>query len=465
MLEDYLGDYLTKRGFKAYTEVRAQQNSNRQVTLLNGELMNNTFQHTKGVNARVAKNGLYGFASSSRYTADPAELELVLKNAEDNAALLSARVASKPMTIPANPALQREDGLEMINPLSSAELMEFANEVDAYITERYPELLSRTVRANMVEVEKLLYTSEGVRSHSYFPRSNLVISISRLANDGAPVEIYKVLGGLGPYMSKFPDPKLVFPEIDRLAEALARKAEGVFAEPGLKDVVLDSNIAGLLAHEAIGHTVEADLVRGGSIAGPNFGKMVASEIVSLYDFAHTAFGQPCPVPVHVDDEGTLGHDAHLISQGRLTAFMHNRESAVELGQEALGNARANEFQDEPLIRMRNTCILPGESKLEEMIAAIPNGYYFRGSNNGQADMTSEFMFGVTEGYEIKDGKLGRAVRDTTISGVAFDVLKTVDMLGDKLSWSNGGWCGKKQLILVGMGGPAVKCKVNVGGQA
>lgn len=85
MLEDYLGDFLSKRGFKAYTEVRAQQNSNRQVTLLNGELLTNTYQHTKGVNSRVVKNGLYGFASSSRYTADPTELEQVLKTAEDNA--------------------------------------------------------------------------------------------------------------------------------------------------------------------------------------------------------------------------------------------------------------------------------------------------------------------------------------------------------------------------------------------
>ncbi|MEA4812439.1 MAG: TldD/PmbA family protein [Anaerolineaceae bacterium] len=465
MLEDYLGNYLKKRGFKSYTEVRAQQNANRQVTLLNGDLMNNLYQHTKGVNARVIKNGAYGFASSSHYSADEADLDQVLNAAESNAALLDAKAGLNQPPFPANRAQSREDGLEMALPLSSKKLMDFANELDAYITERYPKLLSRMVRVNMNEVEKLLYTSEGVRSHSYFPRSNVMINLSMLAKDGSPVEIYKVLGGLGSFTTKFPDPKFVFTELERLAEALERKAEGVFPEPGIKDVVLDSNIAGLLAHEAIGHTVEADLVRGGSVAGPNFGKMVASELVSLYDFANTAFGQPCPVPVYVDDEGTSAQDAHLISEGKLTAFMHNRESAQGLGHEPLGNARANEFQDEPLIRMRNTCILPGESKVEEMIGAIKHGYYLKGSNNGQADMTSEFMFGIVEGYEINDGKLGRAIRDTTISGIAFEVLKTVDMLGDTLSWSNGGWCGKKQMILVGMGGPAVKCKVNIGGRA
>ena len=86
------------------------------------------------------------------------------------------------------------------------------------------------------------------------------------------------------------------------------------------------------------------------------------------------------------------------------------------------------------------------------------------TGNGQADATGEFMFGVNFGYEIKKGKLGRALRDTTISGVAFEMLKTVDMLSDDLTWSCTGMCGKKQPIPVGMGGPAVKCKVNVGGR-
>jgi TldD protein len=26
------------------------------------------------------------------------------------------------------------------------------------------------------------------------------------------------------------------------------------------------------------------------------------------------------------------------------------------------------------------------------------------------------------------------------------------------------WCGKKQMIQVGMGGPAIKCRITIGGQ-
>ena len=137
---------------------------------------------------------------------------------------------------------------------------------------------------------------------------------------------------------------------------------------------------------------------------------------------------------------------------------------MHFGHKPTGNARAYGFYDEPLVRMRNTAILPGKSKIEDMIASIDDGYYLIKSSNGQADSTSEFMFGVTLGYEIKKGKLGKAILDTTISGVAFDMLNTVTMVSDEVSWSCAGMCGKKQSIPVGMGGPAVKCKVNIGGR-
>jgi len=166
----------------------------------------------------------------------------------------------------------------------------------------------------------------------------------------------------------------------------------------------------------------------------------------------------------VDDEGTIARDVTIIEDGVLKAYMHNRETALYFGHEPTGNARAYLYSDEPLVRMRNTAILPGDDKLEDMIASIDDGYYLTQTGNGQADLTSEFMFSVNMGYEIKKGKLGRAIRDTTISGVAFDLLRTVSMLSDEMTWSSSGMCGKKQPMPVGMGGPSVKCRVNMGGR-
>jgi len=114
--------------------------------------------------------------------------------------------------------------------------------------------------------------------------------------------------------------------------------------------------------------------------------------------------------------------------------------------------------------MRNTAILPGKDRLEDMIASIDDGYYLVKPGNGQADSTSEFMFAITLGYRIKDGKITKAIKDTTISGIAFDVLQTATMVSENTHWTSSGMCGKKQPIPVGMGGPAIKCKINIGGR-
>ena len=173
----------------------------------------------------------------------------------------------------------------------------------------------------------------------------------------------------------------------------------------------------------------------------------------LLDIKSANFG---PQKVEAD-QGVLTHLGPRRHRSDLTGWR-------ELGAEPTGNARAFAFSDEPLVRMRNTAIMPGLDRLGDMIAAVDRGYYLKRVSNGQADWTSEFMFGITCGYEIRNGKRGRAIRDTTVSGIAFDMLKTVTHVGDELQWMPGTWCGKKQLIPVCMGGPALKCRITLGGQ-
>lgn len=145
--------------------------------------------------------------------------------------------------------------------------------------------------------------------------------------------------------------------------------------------------------------------------------------------------------------------------------MNNRETAMHFEQKPTGHARAMTFSDEPLIRMRNTAILPGKSRVDDMIASIEDGYYLMKPGKGQADTTGEFMFAVGTGFEIKNGKLGRVIRDTTVSGLAFDVMKSVTMVGDEFKWDTSGYyCTKKQMMPVGVGGVALKCRVRVGGR-
>ena len=184
----------------------------------------------------------------------------------------------------------------------------------------------------------------------------------------------------------------------------------------------------------------------------------------MVDIAHTYNGQEVMIPVYADDEGTPGRDAVLIKDGLLTEFMSSRDTAQRLGVGTTGSARAYAPSDEPLVRMRNTAILPGQRKMADMISEVEDGYLLLKTSNGQADTTTEFMFGIPLGYEIKGGRVGRAIRDTTLSGSAIKVLQSVDAVSDDMHWSCSGYCGKKQPMVVSMGGPALRVRAHLGGQ-
>ena len=444
-----------------HTELRGQVNRNRRVVILSGDVLSNVRSDVSGISARVYRNGVWGFSSMAEYT--PGAAEKVLNAATENAAFMDAHAGAGKGGLP--PQMKRRlPDHEAIHDPAQKVYVDFAREVDEYIAGHCPNLISRRIVSTEDSMEKLLVTSDGLDAHTILPRSYLYVILSAQTPSGTPVELFKAFGGEGTFDTRFTDPSALYEGIDKLYGQLMEKREGVYADAGEKTVILGGMMTGMLSHEAVGHTVEADLVLGGSVAGHKLGKQVASELVTLTDFANTAFGERCPLPVFVDDEGTEAVDVPLIEKGILTGYMNSRESAQHFNMTPGGNARAWLFSDEPLIRMRNTAVHPGQDKLEDMIASVDDGYYLIDSGNGQADTTGEFMFGVTMGYEIKGGKLGKALLDTTISGVAFDMLKTVDMVGDKVTWASSGFCGKKQPMPVGMGGPALRCRVKIGGR-
>lgn len=445
-----------------HAEIRKQTIYNRRIGVVGGSLVTNISAKNTGASARVYQNGVWGFASIG--SADEKNLGEIMRAARENAELLdSRRPKNKGPLRGAVPCSYTET--RPFRETAQKDLIDYALALDAYISETYPALTTRSVALIADCIEKELYTSEGAYALQRFPRTYAIISLAAEAKDGETIEVFDTLGGGAGYFGDYyGDPAALHPGIDRLYTELMAKKEGIFPDAGEQTCIIDSAISGMVAHEAVGHTVEADLVLAGSVAAGAIGRAVASPLISMTDFAHTAFGQPAPLPVFADDEGTECRDAVLIKNGILTGYMNNLESAQHFGMDPCGNARAFAFSDEPLIRMRNTAIHPGKDKLEDMIASVDRGYYLTKTQNGQADTTGEFMFGITMGYEIKNGKLGRALRDTTISGVAFEMLKTVDMLSDTVTWDFAGYCGKKQPMPVSMGGPALRCRVNIGGR-
>ncbi len=450
-----------------HTEFRVQENTKRRVSMINGDLVGNSSTNVSGVCARSFKDGVWGHSSVGEVSEDAARE--VINASRENAAFLASRAAKDGVKI----ASVTKSGIalpEVPSPAGvPADRVEFLRALDALIVRICPKLTSRNLVLFEEGIEKDLSVTDGVSGHTAMRRSYVYTFLTAEGTDageaaGQPQELFRAFGGLGTFEENFGDPAELADGITEIYNQLMDKCSGKYADAGVKTVVLDGNLAGMLAHEAVGHTVEADLVLGGSVAARCLDKVVASPLVSMVDFAHTAFGEVCPLPVYLDDEGTPAEDCVLIENGILKEYMNSRESAAHFGMAPRGNARAYGFADEPLIRMRNTAVLPGHDKLADMIASVDDGYYLINTGNGQADTTGEFMFGITMGYEIKHGKLGRAILDTTISGVAFEMLKTVDMVSDSVKWESSGYCGKKQPMPVGLGGPDLKCLVSIGGR-
>lgn len=459
MIKDIIS--VCKGSFTEHTDLRVQEMLRCRVRLQDGRIIQNDYTESSGVSARVYKNGIFGFSSSADRT--DSAVKAVLMEAERNAALMDKHVKPAPQRLPQIRSGSYHTDYEM-KEIDRKYILELTREVDEYIRLHCPGISSRHVWTTTDSTEKCSVTSNGFDCHTLLLRSHVTVMLTAEAKGGGTVVLDDYYGTRGYADQVFAERDWLYEKIDKMYNELMLKREGVYTEAGYKDLILCPDLAGMLAHEAVGHTCEADMVLGGGIAGSYMDKPVASELVTLVDFAHHAFGEETPIPIYVDDEGTPGRDAVIIENGILRTYMHDRSSAAHFGVEPTGNARAYDYSDEPLIRMRNTVIMPGKSKLEDMIAAIDDGYILSYPANGQGDSNGEFMFGAGFGMEIKKGKLARPVRGATLSGICFDLLKTVDMVSDDMNWRSGGICGKKTIIATAMGGPAIKCKANIGGR-
>lgn len=443
----------------AYTETRSHELRKSRMLMIDGNLAVNSRTAEAGVSARVYRDGYWGFASAPAAT----RLDTVTDKALRNAQAMARFGAKQALALPGGDH-RGQHVFRGRAPLSQQQCMERLAALHAWCAQRYPGLRSTRILLADEHHTKTVATSTGAEATNSIQRAQCYVSFVAIGDDGAPVELTEYLTGKGSLADLSISPDELAPTLDRLHEHVQAKRHAVAARGGLHTVVMAPKLAGMLAHEAMGHPCEADLVLGGAVTGGLVGQRVASELVTMIDVAHTFRGEETLIPVYADDEGTPARDAVLIERGVLKEFMSSRETAAKLSIPATGSARAYGPNDEPLVRMRNTVIVPGTSKLDEMIAGVDEGYLLLQTSNGQADSTTEFMFGLSLGYEIKNGKLGRALRDTTISGSALKVLSSVDAVSDDLTWDCGGYCGKKQPMVVSMGGPALRARAHIGGE-
>lgn len=212
------------------------------------------------------------------------------------------------------------------------------------------------------------------------------------------------------------------------------------APAGTFTVVLSSSAGGTMVHEACGHVFEADfIVKGLSVYAGKLGERVASEIVTVFDDGTMPQKRGTN---RVDDEGTPVSNVLLIEKGVLRGFLHDRKSAKALGMAPTGNGRRESFRHLPIPRMRNTCIAPGTTPPEEILAGVREGIFVADIGGGEVDIVAgNFVFHCSEAYRIRDGRIAEPIRDATLTGNGPEILKSIDAVGSDFGF-NVGTCGK-----------------------
>jgi TldD protein len=230
-------------------------------------------------------------------------------------------------------------------------------------------------------------------------------------------------------------------------------------------VVLGPGDSGILLHEAVGHGLEADFNRKGTSNYTGMvGQPVASELCTVVDDA-TLMGSRGSI--NIDDEGNEPRSATLIENGVLAAYLHDRHSAGFFKTQPSGNGRRESFQSHPMPRMTNTLLLAGPHDPEEILRSVKRGIYAKKFGGGQVDISNgDFVFSLTEGYLVEDGRLTAPLKGVNLIGNGPDVMRRVTMLGTDLETSDGIWtCGKDgQSVPVGVGCPTIHISaMTVGG--
>ena len=462
---DELYSLISKISGAKYAETRYQCRIINEVNFSNGEIELIRNVSNSGCGIRVLVDGCWGFSSTSNISTDA--LKNSLYEAISIAKLLSGNKKKKVKGLAEVNQMARghlkaevKGNLENIDIEQKLKITKDTERAARNYSEKiksasciYREILDHKIIVNTDGAEVQLYDSK--------PEFTVTTIAAEGKETATTSEGIGVTGGWNDLFAKH-DP-LDYAIL--ASEKAVKLLEAKYHLPGENTtIILDPGMVGLIAHEAIGHMVEADFVFSGSVVKDKIGERVASDLVTLIDSGESKTFPNGAGTIPVDDEGVRAENTLIIENGYLRSFLHNRESAFIFDTKPTGNARAYEYDDDPLIRMRNTFIEPKRDMVDDMIKETKHGYLLKGAKNGQADANGEFMFAFQEAYLIEKGEIKELMKGASVSGSAFDVLRSVDMVGKDFAYDMGtGYCGKIQPMKVDGGGPHIRCIATVGG--
>jgi PmbA protein len=174
---------------------------------------------------------------------------------------------------------------------------------------------------------------------------------------------------------------------------------------------------------------------GASPLKDKLGEQVFDKRLSLWDDATVAYGVGS---YPFDDEGMPGQRLPLVTNGSVTNFLYDLQTAALAGTRSTGNGqRAGGGFPSPAI---SSLILgKGDVSFPAMVEDMKEGLIVEqvmGAEQGNL-LGGDFGGNVLLGYKVENGEVVGRVKDTMIAGNVYQVLKELSGIGQEARWVGG----------------------------
>ena len=453
----------------SYADCRLVVRTVQTVEVKNGRVAQVALHDDEGVGVRLIVDGGWGFAGLDRIDARGAE-EAVRRAAR--IARASARLRTAPVRLaPVAPVTGEYRTPVAVDPFSVSleRKIDLLLAADAGMA-RVPGVTVREGSLEFVTERRLFASTEGSRIDQTIIEAGGGMDATATSEDEVQTRSHPNSFGRHQLCAGWEAiEEMALPDH---AERIAAEAAALLtADPcpsGRMTLILDATQAALQVHESCGHPTELDRVLGdeAAFAGTSFLMpdmlgcfRYGSEAVTLVADATSPGGLGT---FGWDDEGVPAERTVLVDQGLFSGYMSSRESAAVFDRPSSGTMRAWGWSRLPLIRMTNVNLEPGESSLEEMIAGTEHGVYLETNRSWSIDdRRLNFQFGCQNGWEIRDGRRVRLVRNPLYRGITPEFWRSCDAVAGRDEWQMLGVvnCGKgepMQVMHVGHG--AAPCR-------
>ena len=441
----------------SYADARLVETAERYVSTKNGKVGQAASSESLGLGVRVIAGGAWGFSATDQLTREGAQA----------AATRAVRIARASALVQKRPvALAPEQKHEAcwvapfrIDPfqISVDRILDLLLRVDAELRRVRGVTLAET-GIHCRRVRQFFASTEGSRIEQTRHYTGAGYAAYSFSGNEIQKRSYPNSFG-GQYMLKgyeLVEELRLLENAQRVAEEAVALHQADQCPEGVYDLIVDGSQLGLQIHESIGHPIELDRVLGteANFAGASFltldklrNLQYGSAIVNVVCDATPEHG-PGLGTFAFDDEGVPAQSTDIIRDGRFVGYMSSRETAGEIGEpRSNGTMRADGWNHLPLIRMTNVSLKPGAGSPEELVGSTGRGIHMETNRSWSIDdRRYHFQFGCELGWEIRDGKKVRMLKNPSYSGITTEFWNSCDGICGPEYWNLWGTphCGKGQ---------------------